>query len=119
MLRNLNLVVWNSEYRLATEKPSIAGILEMPEFLEAIVNLSDTDTLEVRVYTLLVDADEDVSDDEMLDLIADNLPDMLADNTVVVSDYGEYTIKGIANRNLGLAQHITDCKRYYTTNPFL
>ena len=119
MLRNLNLVVWDSEYHISVDKPKVLDILEIPEFIAAIAELKEEGTLELRVYTLVVDAEEDMQDDEMLEIVAENLSDMLADGTVVVSNYGEFTLNGIANRNLGLPQHITDCKRYYTKHPFM
>lgn len=119
MLRYLNLVVWDSEYHIAVGKPSVIDILELPELIEAIANKTEEGILELRVYTLAVDAEEELLDDDMLEIVADNLPAMLADGTVVVSDYGEFTLNGVANRNLGLTQHIADCKRYYAQHPFM
>ena len=119
MLRNLNLVVWDSEYQLAIDKPKVSDILEIPELIDAIAELPEEGTLELRVYTLAVDAEDDMQDNEMLEVISENLSDMLADETVVVSNYGEYTLNGIANRNMGLQQHLTDCKRYYIKHPFM
>lgn len=119
MFRYLNLVAWDTEYRIANGKPKVTKILEIPELLETLSLKTKEDTLGLRVYTLVVDAEEEMLDDEMLEIIADNLSDMLADRTVVVSDYGEFMLNGVANRNLGLAQHIADCKRYYTQHPFM
>lgn len=119
MIRELNLAAWGGIYYLAPGKPSVTDLLEISELLDDIAKLSGDEVLELSIYNLLVDADDDMLDDEMVELINENFPDMLADGTVVVSDYGEYTLKGIPNRKLGVAQHITDCKRYYTDNPFI
>lgn len=119
MLRDLNLVVWDSEYHLAHGKPKVVDILELPEFIDAIASLGEEGTLELRVYTLVVDAEEDMLDEDIIDAISENISDMLADGTIVVSDYGEFTLNGVVNRNLGLPQHLTDCKRYYTKHPFM
>lgn len=119
MLYNFTLLTWDANNYIIDGEPTTERVLSCDDFVEALTSLSEEDFLECRVLNLLADSDDPIELEEIMPILADNLPDMLNDGTIVVSECKEFTVKGVENRRQGIIQHKADCKRYYTDHPFI
>lgn len=119
MIRDISLVTWDTNYYLVDSKSSLDGVLSLDPLIEEISQLKSDETLDCRVLGLQFDCDEDVDAQTYLEGIADNIVAMLDSDEVIIVSSVEFTLNSVEDRGLGVAQHYTDIRRYYSRHPFM
>lgn len=119
MIHDISLVTWDTNYYIIDSTPSVEGVLSIDELIEDIAELNPDETLDCRVLGLQFDCDEDVDTKTYLEGIADNIVAMLDSDEVIIISSAEFSLNFVENRGLGVSQHYTDIRRYYSRHPFI
>lgn len=119
MIHDISLVTWDTNYYIVDSAPSVEGVLSIDELVEDIAELNPDETLDCRVLGLQFDCDEDVDTKTYLEGIADNIVAMLDSDEVIIVSSAEFSLNFVENRGLGVSQHYTDIRRYYSRHPFI